>query len=212
MLEEALDVHREDLGDRHGRANAPDSVVMALTSASYDSPVARELTRALHAEQMGLYSRADDPEATQPAEFTSPQGAFFVVTGPGGTAMACGGWRTAAQATAEIKRMYVTPAARGHGLGRQILAALESDARRHGMRQVILETGVANTAALALYASRGYTPTASYVAGRDPHINRALRKLLAAEPADEGWPFQEWAAIPPVSRSPHERGPNRPYS
>ncbi|MGX1815378.1 GNAT family N-acetyltransferase [Streptomyces albidoflavus] len=50
--------------------------------------------------------------------------------------------------------MYVTPAARGRGLGRQILAALEGDARRHGMTQVILETGVANTAALAPYASR----------------------------------------------------------
>ncbi|OWA19595.1 GNAT family N-acetyltransferase [Streptomyces sp. CS227] len=131
----------------------PNPVVIALTSVSYDSPVAREVTRALHAEQVGLYSRADGPEATQPAEFTSPQDAFFVVTGPGGTAMACGGWRTAAQATAEIKRMYVTPAARGRGLDRQILVALEGDARRHRMTQVILETGVANTAALALYAS-----------------------------------------------------------
>ncbi|QDD62174.1 GNAT family N-acetyltransferase [Streptomyces albidoflavus] len=127
---------------------------MALTSVSYDRPVARELTRAPHAEQVGLYSRADDPEATPPAEFTSPQGAFLVVTGPGGTAMACGGWRPAAQVTAEINRMYVTPAARGRGLGRQILAALEGDARRHGMTQVILETGAANTAALAPYTSR----------------------------------------------------------
>ncbi len=163
----------------------------ALTPVSYDSPAAFELTRALHAEQVGLYGRADAPEAARPADFTPPRGAFLVVTGPDGTALACGGWRTAAQATAEIKRMYVTPAARGHGLGRQILAALEGDARRRGMTQVILETGVANAAALALYTSRGYTPIASYVAHRDPHINRALRKSLAADPAGKGQPFRE---------------------
>ncbi|WP_242538238.1 MULTISPECIES: GNAT family N-acetyltransferase [Streptomyces] len=163
----------------------------ALIPVSYDSPAARELTRALHAEQVGLYGRADAPEAARPADFTPPRGAFLVVTGPDGTALACGGWRTAAQATAEIKRMYVTPAARGHGLGRQILAALEGDARRRGMTQVILETGVANAAALALYTSRGYTPIASYVAHRDPHINRALRKSLAADPVGKGRPFRE---------------------
>lgn len=74
--------------------------------------------------------------------------------------------------------MYVSPAARGHGLGRQILKALEGDARRHGMTRVILETGVSNFAALALYTRCGYALTEPYVTGRDPRINRALSKVL----------------------------------
>jgi ribosomal protein S18 acetylase RimI-like enzyme len=41
-----------------------------------------------------------------------------------------------------------------------------------------LETGVANTAALTLYRSQGYHPIAAYRLGRNPAINRALRKAL----------------------------------
>ncbi|MGV9659741.1 GNAT family N-acetyltransferase [Streptomyces koyangensis] len=163
-----------------GASREPTPARGNLVHVSYDSPAARELTRALHAEQRAAYGRADDPEATEPAEFAPPKGAFLVVVRPDGAALACGGWRTAAGATAEIKRMYVSPAARGHGLGSHVLAALESDARSHGMTRVILETGVRNLAALALYTRRGYAPIAPYVAGRDPRVNRALGKPLVA--------------------------------
>ncbi|WP_127452721.1 GNAT family N-acetyltransferase [Streptomyces sp. B29(2018)] len=155
-----------------------------ITAVSYDSPEARELTHALHREQLATYDRADDPESTEPTEFDPPSGAFLLAARPDGTAIACGGWRTAAPATAEIKRMYVSPAARGHGLGRLILKALEGDARRHGMTRVILETGVSNLAALALYIRCGYALTEPYVTGRDPRINRALSKVLP--PPQEG--------------------------
>ncbi|MFE7430190.1 MULTISPECIES: GNAT family N-acetyltransferase [unclassified Streptomyces] len=96
-------------------------------------------------------------------------------------------WRehgTVGPTTAEIKRMYVTPAARSHGLGRQLLEALEHDARRHGMSEAILETGAGNLAALTLYTHCGYALIAPCVPGRDPRINRALSKALA--PSAEG--------------------------
>lgn len=155
-----------------------------INAVSYDSPDACGLTQALHHEQIATYGRADDPEATDPAEFDPPNGAFLLATRADGTALACGGWRTAAPTTAEIKRMYVSPAARGHGLGRQILKSLEDDARRQGMSAVILETGVSNLPALALYTNCGYALIAPYVAGRDPRINRALGKALG--PSAEG--------------------------
>ncbi|WP_436739603.1 GNAT family N-acetyltransferase [Streptomyces sp. BBFR102] len=161
-----------------------------LLPVSYDSPDARALTRALHREQKAVYGRADDPEASEPAEFTPPKGAFFVIRAEG-AAVACGGWRTVAETVAEIKRMYVSPTVRGLGLGHQLLAALESDARRHGMTELILETGVANTAALALYSSRGYAPIAPYAPDRDPRVNRALRKALIAEPVHSRRPSEE---------------------
>jgi GNAT superfamily N-acetyltransferase len=155
-----------------------------IAAVSYASPDARGLTQALHQEQMATYGRADDPEATEAAEFQPPRGVFLLATHADGTAAACGGWRTVGPSRAEIKRMYVAPAARGHGLGRQILEALEGDARRHGMNEAILETGVNNSAALALYTRCGYTLVPPYAAGRDPRINRALSKPLGQ--SDEG--------------------------
>ena len=92
----------------------------------------------------------------------------------------CGGcrWYDRRTATAEIKKTYLLPAFRRLGLGRLLLAWLEEQAIGWGTEQVILETGVRNTAALGLFARSGYRPTARYVPGRDPAINRAFVKTL----------------------------------
>jgi ribosomal protein S18 acetylase RimI-like enzyme len=58
--------------------------------------------------------------------------------------------------------MYVSPKLRGTGLGRRLVAALEDEARALGVRQVVLETGVRQTAALALYRGAGFEPIALY--------------------------------------------------
>ena len=60
------------------------------------------------------------------------------------------------QATAELKRMYVIPSARGRGLSRRILTALEDQAAEFGATSVVLETGDRQIAALGLYESSGY--------------------------------------------------------
>ncbi|MEY9839463.1 GNAT family N-acetyltransferase [Streptacidiphilus sp. EB103A] len=151
---------------------------LTITAVPYDSPAAHALVRALQREQLALYGRADDPGATAAAEFAPPHGLFLLATGQDAIAVACGGWRTAGAATAEVKRMYVTSPARGRGYGRRMLEALEQDAREHGMSEVILETGIKNHAALALYTRCGYGLIEPYVAGRDPLINRALSKTL----------------------------------
>lgn len=149
-----------------------------LTAVSYASPDARRLTRALYREQLATYGFADDPAGTPAGEFEAPHGTFLVASPGGGPALACGGWRTAGPGTAEVKRMYVALAVRGHGLGRRVLEALENDAVRRGMTQTILETGARNRAALSLYAAWGYTRVPSYVAGRDLDVNPAMRKFL----------------------------------
>jgi GNAT superfamily N-acetyltransferase len=149
-----------------------------IAVTSYGSPAAHQLTRALHHEQTATYGTADDPTATPAEEFEPPHGRFLIATRADGAALACGGWRTAGPTTAEIKRMYVDPIARGQGLGQQLLDALEQDAYQRGMTTAILETGVSNHAALVLYNNRGYVPIKPYVTGRNPKINRALSKSL----------------------------------
>ena len=62
----------------------------------------------------------------------------------------CGSW-------AELKRMWVVPEARGRGVSKTILEALEAKAREEGVRCLRLETGIENHAALALYERAGFT-------------------------------------------------------
>jgi len=57
-------------------------------------------------------------------------------------------------------------------------ARLEQHAADHGARRAILETGAHSHGALALVRLAGYQPTARYVMGRDPAINRAFAKDL----------------------------------
>jgi putative acetyltransferase len=57
---------------------------------------------------------------------------------------------------AEIKRMFVTPSARGQGIARQLLDTAHARARSKGYRNVRLETGSLQHAAIALYESAGY--------------------------------------------------------
>ena len=56
----------------------------------------------------------------------------------------------------EIKRMYVLPSARGMGVGREILHALETIAARQNHNIIRLETGISQPEALQLYEQCGY--------------------------------------------------------
>ncbi len=77
-------------------------------------------------------------------------------------AVACGGVQALDSGTGEIKRMYVRPAFRGRGIGRQLLVALEELAFQQGHHTVCLETGSYLPAAIALYTSCGYAPIPVY--------------------------------------------------
>ncbi|MDD2705774.1 MAG: GNAT family N-acetyltransferase [Acidocella sp.] len=63
---------------------------------------------------------------------------------------------------AEVKRMFVIPAARGQGLGRAMLKRLEDEAREAGMKWLRLETGHAQADAMRLYEAYGFHPRRSF--------------------------------------------------
>jgi putative acetyltransferase len=98
-------------------------------------------------------------------------------------AVGCGALVIGSAGEAEIKRMFVALHLRGRQLGRQILAALESQALAEGVRVLRLETGVRQPAALALYRSHGYVergPFGSYAA--DP-LSTFFEKRLPQAPS-----------------------------
>ncbi|PZG16994.1 GNAT family N-acetyltransferase [Micromonospora craterilacus] len=79
-----------------------------------------------------------------------------------GRAVACGGLRELAEGVGELSGMYVRPAYRGRGIGRQLLAALEELAFRRGHSVLCVEAGTNLPVAISLYRSGGYAPVPAY--------------------------------------------------
>ena len=123
----------------------------------FDSPDVTALVDAQQEEMRGLYEgEADIGPTREAAMFVAPDGVFLVVRDEGRRAVGCGGVCRFDETRAELKRMYVVPDSRGLGLGRQLLVALEAEARRLGYVGIVLETGDRQPEALRLYASAGY--------------------------------------------------------
>jgi GNAT superfamily N-acetyltransferase len=113
--------------------------------------------------------------AAPTAEFAPPHGAFLLAR-LDGRAVGCGAVRTLDADVAEIKRMWIDPDERGHGIGRSLLVALETAAHELGCRAVRLDTAAHLTEALALYRSAGYVAISAY--NDNPYAEHWLEKPL----------------------------------
>lgn len=139
-----------------------------------DDPVAAELLDeyfTLRAEGMPTY-RTFRPD---PAAFAGAAGVFLVAWNDG-SPVGCGGIRMLDRATAEVKHLYVRPAARGTGLGRALLEELERRASVRGATAVVLDTNERLAAAQGLYRSSGYSEVAPY--NENPNATHWFRKEL----------------------------------
>ncbi len=114
---------------------------------------------ALRAEQQaGLAELYDGTEDIEP-DLPPDEMVHTVLVRAGGEPVATGSLRVGEHlppGTGELKRMYVRPPWRGRGLSRLVLAGLEEAAVARGLRRLILETGLRQTAAVGLYRSAGY--------------------------------------------------------
>jgi GNAT superfamily N-acetyltransferase len=132
---------------------------LRIDVVAFDHPDAVKLIAEVQQEYVVRYGQ-EDMTPVGPAEFAPPRG-LFLVAYVDDVPAACGGWR-AHDTDVELKRMYVSPAFRGRGLARAVLAALEQKAAEAGFRRVILETGQRQPEAIALYRSAGYEPVSSF--------------------------------------------------
>jgi GrpB-like predicted nucleotidyltransferase (UPF0157 family) len=102
-----------------------------------------------------------------------------------------GGVRHLDTDVAEVKSMYLSPAHRGKGLARRLLAALEAIAREHGCRASRLDTSAYLTDAVRLYRAAGYREVPDYNA--NPKADLWFERPLEDEPIelseyDRRWP------------------------
>jgi GNAT superfamily N-acetyltransferase len=75
-----------------------------------------------------------------------------------GRAVGCGALRKLDLTTAEVKRMYVEPEMRGHGVAKRVLEHLEVVGRDLGVERLVLETGIYQAEAIGLYHKAGFAP------------------------------------------------------
>lgn len=96
-----------------------------------------------------------------PRDYGPPTGAFFLAEWDG-EFVGCVGLRTFDPDACEMKRLYVSPSARGHGVGRALAEAIVGEARRLGYRSMRLDTLPSMREAQGLYAALGFGPIEAY--------------------------------------------------
>jgi putative acetyltransferase len=102
----------------------------------------------------------------------------FLVARVDGRALGCGAVVSSGEGWAEIKRMFVSPAARGLKLGRRLLEEIEAIAFRSGERLLRLEAGAKQPEALALYRSAGFVEIGPFGSYRPDPLSLFMEKTL----------------------------------
>lgn len=170
--------------------------MLDLRVSAPDHPDALALNGEVQAFYADVYGD-DDLTPMNPDQFRPPHGVYLLGY-DGDRAVVSGGWRAVdADPTggdvlragdAELKRMYVVPAARGRGHARTLLAELERTARAADRRRMVLETGDRQPEAIALYTSNGYAPIERFGVYRDDPRSRCFAKPLASGPSSGSFP------------------------
>lgn len=129
---------------------------IVIEAAPFDSEEAQRLIAALDEGLARLYT----PDQRFGPNFKAAQiadgRAVYLIARHEGRAVACGAIQLLDPTTAEVKRMYTDDDMRGKGIGRAVLDELESRARAMGVTKLVLETGIHQHAAIALYTRAGF--------------------------------------------------------
>lgn len=150
---------------------------MPLVPLAFDDPRAARLMTAQQRELRTLYGDTDErTEPFDPAVLAGGEGSVLLGVEEGSELLACGALKRLDPESAEVKRMYTVPEARGRGLGRQVLAGLIERGRALGYTRLVLETGDRQEGALHLYESAGFRriPNYGYYVGMDGSLCYAL--------------------------------------
>jgi DNA-binding MarR family transcriptional regulator/GNAT superfamily N-acetyltransferase len=179
LLAPLSDAHRARLVEAMGvvdRLLTAGLVQVGIESPT--TPAARYCLESYFAELDARFEAGFDPGrsiSANDAELTEPAG-LLLVAWLRGEPVGCGALKLHRRAPAELKRMWVAPAARGLGVGRRILHELEAHARDRGARRVRLETNRRLREATSLYRSAGYTEVAPF--NDEPYAHHWFEKRL----------------------------------
>jgi GNAT superfamily N-acetyltransferase len=184
----------KDLGATTSRTPTPRTPPRArsavtLRAVEWDDPVAAQLRREMfELENLPRYPHLEHDLARHGGydadDVAQGAGALVtLVTEVDGVPVGCASLRAARpgspEGSAEVKKLYVQDTARGAGVARALLAALEDDARARGLTQIILQTGTRQPEAISLYLSTGYRVIEPFPPHRGSAVSLCLAKDLA---------------------------------
>jgi DNA-binding MarR family transcriptional regulator/GNAT superfamily N-acetyltransferase len=174
-----------DERDRERLVESMRTVQRLLTAAAVEirevdpaGPDARQCLRAYVEELNERWEAGFDPSAgvsAEPHELTPPAGCFLVAY-LYGEPIGCGGVKHLPGGPSDIKRMWISPAARGLGLGRRLLHELEQRVRDSGATVARLETNRVLAEAIGLYRSEGYVEVEAF--NSEPFAHHWFEKPL----------------------------------
>lgn len=154
----------------------------SMVRFAVERPASRDVQWCLEQYFAELNERFDagfDPRVALPTDapdLTPPAGAWIIAR-LHGRPVGCGAVKLQRDGSAYLKRMWVARDARGIGLGRRLLAELESWAQRAGASRVVLETNRALREAIALYRASGYVEVPAFNA--EPYAHHWFEKRLS---------------------------------
>jgi GNAT superfamily N-acetyltransferase len=150
-------------------------------------PDAAGLLQEMTAEIRARYADLLDAAGPQPVNDSLVFRSTYLIARIAGEPVGCAALRPIDEQTAEVRRMYVIPAARRRGIARRLLSELEQQAGEFGYSILRLETGNRQHEAIALYESRGFHRIAPYGwHARDP-LSICFEKAVRA-PRDKNAP------------------------
>jgi putative acetyltransferase len=141
------------------------AAALRITEARWpdDHAIVEELFReyvASLAEDIS-FQDVDDELASLPGKYARPGGVVLIAR-DGNEAAGAIAYRMAEPGVCEMKRLYLRPAFRGRGLGRELANELIEHARSQGYRTMLLDTLASMSSARALYRDLGFAPVAPY--------------------------------------------------
>ncbi|MDP9085936.1 MAG: GNAT family N-acetyltransferase [Pseudomonadota bacterium] len=140
---------------------------MAIRIAAARWPDDRATVAALFGEYIAAltedisFQNPEDELASLPGKYARP-GGVVLIAWSGAEAAGAIAYRMFEPGVAEMKRLYVRPAYRGSGLGRDLANELIEEARARGYRTIMLDTLASMSAARMLYRDLGFAPVEPY--------------------------------------------------
>ena len=157
------------------------AAAVQLEVADPRQPAAEHCLAQYFAELDRRFPVGFDPAAALATDrdWMRPPHGLLVVAELDGEPVGCGALKLHPGGLAEVKRVWVSPATRGLGLGRRLLADLELRALQHGAQRTRLDSNASLTEAIALYRSAGYAEVAPFNA--EPYADFWFEKRLRGE-------------------------------
>ncbi|MGH3692119.1 MAG: GNAT family N-acetyltransferase [Microbacterium sp.] len=151
------------------------------------SPEGRVILESFFAEVIGRYwgrpataAEVKQEMESDPSDDLRDDTGFLLVVRDGAQVVGCGGVRFVGSGAGEITRVYIDPAARGHGVGRSLIDELESVSARRGLQTLRLTVRNDLVEAHRLYQRLGYEAAARF--STSPYADHQLAKRLQVSP------------------------------